>query len=664
MAVKNIYRNNPTHNAIGLLQARKSLYRNGPHYKAATTNPSYARITISGSGGSVTLPNHKDTLQSRQLSTFKTNPSLKSLTISEDGTEYGSKETVSWVIECYNRSDFKAVEAAACRHGSDVTVTFGYPNAWSEVQQQSSITLSNFILCSFAFNTTSEGYWVVEGTAVRATEALKKLELFGGIHAKGLPYRSGDDQLTVTGLVELMTHDAQNNGQTAIDDIDLSGNDGWVFKPNSKHDIKKDPGAVVVYKSSHLTMFSGRISKAWQGIKEKFNWANSTTSSVNTVYYSLGYVVNRLIMGQCHLSYTTKITDTKHFSPLTIDIDPVLSKSYIDSNIRSGIPTQVVLAGSQMGNYKGTYGSDDDLGIDFENVGGAGLSEIYALNQGAVTSEVDIGNILLERSVILDAMEKSANKDVSNADKTNDKSETEESVNILEFLKQIFKVIKEATGNAITLGFSQNPNNPNSLVIIDQNNGLAKDKFNVISFNSIDGDGSTRTLSLASRAGSPEMASSIMAGQTKQGDAVHNLSGKMGEIDSNRNSKYVEAQDNIFTLINSPASLIKSKFNHTQEESLRTAITQINQNKSNDHTSRFDLPTYPGLELSVTLDGTYGFHVGNGISSIHLPENYERNKAYFMVRSVTHEFNAEGSDWETSLSGILCYYADANYIKL
>lgn len=664
MAVTNVYRNNPTDGAIKYLQSRKSLYKNGPHYEAATVNPAYIKLTFSGKGGTKNIPNHLETFEARQINSgLKTNPSLEDVKISNMDTEYGSREAMSWTIKCFNRADFESFEKVICRHGTKVSATFGYAKHW--LGDQTSITIKDFIICSFGFNTDQQGNWIITGSATRATEALKKLECNSGIKAKNLRYKSGPDTFTAKGLAEVMTYDAQNNGSKAIDDIDLAGHDGWVFNKFKEHyGPLKDAGACIVYKSSHKTAWSGQISKWLQGAKEYFDAASSVTSSVNTVYYSLQYVVSRLIMGQTHAHYVDGVLDGA-FAKTVIKFDPKLSHSWIDNSIISGLPTQVVLCGINKGNYRGSYGPGDELGINFEDVGGAGLSPIKAvLSAGGGVMEVDPSKLILERSVILGALESATHKEVPNADKTNDKTETEETINVLEFLRKLFQVVKEATGGSIMLGFMQHPEEHNTLVIIDQKNGKATEPLKCVVFNGIDGDGSTRTITLASRAGSPEMASSMMAGQTTQGDVIHNLNNDSSAISNKRQKNYNDARRDIRELILSPASLIKSRFDATQESALCACVNAVRINKPDSHTRKYDTPTYPGLELNVELDGVYGFRVGNAISSKHMSPAYFNNKAYFMVRGVEHTFTNNGSDWSTSLSGILSYYSDIEYIHL
>ena len=285
--MENVYRNNPTHGALGVLSKRKELYKSGPHYKAATTNPAYFKLTGKGDGGSITIPGYKldDNFPKSQYNSFKPYPSLEESTISYSPTEYGSKEGLSWSIKCFSREDFEALEKVFCRYGTEISAEFGYPKHW--IVDQQSIKVEKFLLVQFEFNTDDEGCWIIKGSAVRATEALKKLELQIGVKVQGLSYISGGERLEVKGLRELMTYDAQQNGQKAIDDINLSGVDGVVFIPKDKHTysapkpFSSAPGAVLVCKSSHMTRWSGRISKALQSFQEGFLGASSTTSSTS-----------------------------------------------------------------------------------------------------------------------------------------------------------------------------------------------------------------------------------------------------------------------------------------------------------------------------------------------------------------------------------------------
>lgn len=665
--MENVYRNNPTHGALGVLGKRKELYKNGPHYKAATTNPAYFKLTGKGDGGSITIPGHKlsDSFPGSQYSDFKPYPSLEEAVVTYSPTEYGSKEGLSWSIKCFTRDDFEALEQVFCRYGTEISAEFGYPKHW--IVDQQSIQIGKFLLVQFEFNADDQGCWIIKGSAVRATEALKKLELQIGVKVQGLSYLSGGERLEVKGLRELMTYDAQQNGQKAIDDINLSGVDGVVFIPKDKHTysapqpFSSSPGAVLVCKSSHMTRFSGRISKALQSFQEGFLGSSSTTSSVNTVYYTLEYVVNRLIMGQCHMKYKDEIVLSPGFAPTAIGFDPKLSTTFVGGAAISGVPTQIVFAGNNHGDYSGKYSVGDELGINFEKVGGAGLGPIKSVIGKRPSTQMDISKILIERGVILDAYDEAAKKEEPNSDKINDKSETEESVNVFVFLKKIFKSIKEAAGGAINLTLTQHPEYTDLMVIVDQRNGYA-DKLECYVFDGINGDGSSRSINLRSNAGSPEMASSMMAGQTNQGDACWNVAGKLKEIDTKRSTAYKKAQSDILKLIKTPGELITSRFNSEVESSLLSAVIAMSTSTPSSHTKVYELPTYPGLELDVTLDGCYGFRIGNAFATSHLSPNYFKNKSYFMVRSVTHTFTAN-SDWVTQLSGILTFYDNIEYIR-
>ena len=660
--MENVYRNNPTHGALGVLGKRKELYKNGPHYKAATTNPAYFKLTGNPEEGkSISVPGYKlsDSFPGSQYSDFKPYPSLEEATISYSPTEYGSKEGLSWSIKCFDRDDFEALEQVFCRYGTEISAEFGYPKHW--IVDQQSIQIGKFLLVQFEFNTDDQGCWIIKGSAVRATEALKKLELQIGGKFSGLSYLSGGERYEVRGLIQLMTYDAQQNGQKAIDDINLSGNDGVTFIPNKNHSYKESPGSVCIYKASHKKFFSGKIGKAFQSFSEGWLGASSTTSSVNIVYYSLEYIVNRLIMGQCHLKYKDEIVSSDKFNPTAIIFDPKLSKSFVDGAVLSGLPTQVVLCGLNKGNYAGKYSVGDELGINFEKVGGSGLNPIKSVvGKNGPSTEIDFKKIIIERSVILDAFEEAAKKEDSNSDKINDKLETEESINVMVFLRKIFKSIKEATGGSISLTLTQHPEQNEKMVIVDQRNGYA-DKLQCYIFDGINGDGSSRSINLRSNAGSAEMASSMMAGQTSQGDPVYNLAGKMDKIDAKRKSAYNKAQSDVLKLIKSPGELIESRFDSDTEAALQSQINALTISKASSHSKKYDLPTYPGLELDVTLDGCYGFRIGNAFATSHLTPNYFKNKSYFMVRSVTHTFTAN-SDWVTQLSGILTFYDNIEYI--
>jgi hypothetical protein len=82
----------------------------------------------------------------------------------------------------------------------------------------------------------------------------------------------------------------------------------------------------------------------------------------------------------------------------------------------------------------------------------------------------------------------------------------------------------------------------------------------------------------------------------------------------------------------------------------------------NDETSQENKTIhYPGLSISVDIDGVFGITPGMAVSTTQIPKAWrDTYKSYFMVTRVTHTF--QQSDWSTKIDGILAYYKNINYI--
>ena len=84
---------------------------------------------------------------------------------------------------------------------------------------------------------------------------------------------------------------------------------------------------------------------------------------------------------------------------------------------------------------------------------------------------------------------------------------------------------------------------------------------------------------------------------------------------------------------------------------------------NNPETATNETVHYPGLSISLEIDGAWGLVPGNAISSTQVPEKWRAAyKSYFMITKTTSTF--QQSDWSLRIEGILAYYPDIQYIKL
>lgn len=639
----NPFRRNPENGAIGVLFDRKKLLVNGPHYKAATRNPAWIKVTGTGNSciGTVVkqLPEDSNTFNETYApsSRLKLKPILKNVSI-EYGGEYGLAQTISITIECYNRPDFEEIEKAFLLPGNTIKASFGYGRSWNPSDQQG-ISAGPFRVVAFNFTTTTEGYWVATCKAVAAAEALKDIEVSSIIKDKNLKYKGGNKTYPVIGMAELIAYDAQKNGATSIDELQ----DGETIKPSGG-------GALVVYHANHL--FATKIGSFINVMVNKFDSKTEAESTHNVVYITLEYIIKRLLMGQIKEEIGKGIItkDAADFKKLDIIFDPDMSYSWTNIHLRSGSPLTCLIMGEKKGNYLNGSNEGKDFEKDCKN-----LSAVKAVEKiEGSRQKVVHKHILLERTLVVKAFSEAAKTRQSTSDSVDVKDTKDLVLPIEDFLKKIFDHIGVCTGGAIQLRLAVHPKNSNHLVVIDQNNGKAKEDLQVVVLNPIDGDGSTRSCTIQSNVGSEEYKA-YMFGLSRKGDGAMSVRGCKEESDTKKQgSLYSDAGSAIQKLLYQPGTLGANQFGAIQENALIQAIGTLS--KSAPDSKKYEMVPYLGMAIEVELDGVYGFIPGNGISTNQLSPHYFKNKNYFQIKTVVHHF--ADSTWTTNISGIMTFYKD------
>lgn len=638
----NPFRRNPLAGAVGVLQSRSTLYKNGPHYKAATRNPAWIQITGVGNGcyGSDTmnLPDTTQTFDStyNPAGKFKLAPILKDVTI-EAGGEFGLAQSISATIQCHTRSDFERVEKAFLLPGNTITAKFGYGRSWNPDDQQS-ISVGPYRVVTFNFTTTTEGYWIASFKAVAAAEAVKNLEVSSIIKETGLSYLGGSKKFPVTGMLELIAYDAQKNGNTSIDELQ----DGETITP------KGAPGAIVVYRPDHL--YGGMFSTMWGKIT--FDGKNEAEKSFGVVYLTLEYIIKRLIIGQIKQEIAKGIlsTDRALFDKLDIVFDPKISFSWTSVHTRSGSPTTCLIMGENKGNYKNFSNEGKNFEKDCKD-----LSKVKAVvARSGNRQKIDHRYILIERGIVSKIFAEMVKKREATADSVDVKDTKELVLPVEDFLKKLFDHIGSCTGGAIQLRLVVHPDDTNKLVVVDQNNGYKDGPLEVVIFNPIDGDGSTRSCTIQSNVGSEEYKAYMFAGSSRKGDGAASIRGCKDLADQSRVSVHTDAVKVISQLLYNPGALGANQFGAVQESALIQAMGTLA--KSTPQSKKYELAPYLGMSIEIELDGVWGFVPGNGILTTQLPTRYLTSKNYFLIRTVTHTFSSEESSWTTKLSGIMTFY--------
>lgn len=240
------------------------------------------------------------------------------------------------------------------------------------------------------------------------------------------------------------------------------------------------------------------------------------------------------------------------------------------------------------------------------------------------------------------------------------KDTNEEVVNVITFFEKIADHISATVGGAIALRLVEHPTDSNILIVTDQNYGVM-DTLECIVFDPIDGDGSTRSCSVQSNVGSQEYKAAMFVGSNKKGDPIAALRGCSPKLVDQRSKELQKAQSDKSALITNPGNLGKNAFNGEQINALKSIMGRIHRNSKD--APKIETIHYPGLSISVELDGVYGFTPGNAVSTTQIPTKWrDQFKSYFMVTSVKHDFNQ--SDWVTRLEGILAYYPNTKYSQL
>ena len=153
----------------------------------------------------------------------------------------------------------------------------------------------------------------------------------------------------------------------------------------------------------------------------------------------------------------------------------------------------------------------------------------------------------------------------------------------------------------------------------------------------------------------------MFVGGSKNGDSVSALRNWTNELKEQREKEYSKAKTDKDSLLKNPGNVGQNKFNGQDINALKSVMGRLYHN--NPQTATDESVHYPGLSISLEIDGVYGLTPGNAVSSTQVPRKWrEQYKSYFMVTAVTHKF--QQSDWSTTISGILAYYPGTEYIPL
>ena len=650
---KNYFRNNPTDNAIGILQSRRSLWdsgKNTQHYKSAMRNNAWCSVTIDG----LKLPQPSETfkkLHGRGLSSPKPYPSLESVKIETAG-QWGHAIHVEVKFTCYLRSDFETFDKAWMRTGKEGFIEFGYVKPYNQ-SEQTYKKLDGLVVALFEFNTDQNAHYHCRVKLVGPSRFAEAAEAKGGLKDRGkYKYKTkgffgGEQTHEVTSLEELLLFDAQENGTSSTDDME------------DNHKVNTPYGDIIVYHPPEKGGMLGGFSRGWERMAGAMKRSGDKQYTFHHEYYSLEYIVNRLINDQV-LGFLKDITTSKSkniIGPIEIICNSDVSVGHGYDVVRSANPNAMLILGSGRGSYlNGSNGN----GKDWES-GGEGAGGAIKCYKG---SEVDLSKIMLERGLIVSALSnaRASSEESDKATQTGPTQKTEVLIYVERFLRELFKEIAYNTGNLFQLTLIEDPDNRKRLLVVDKNNGNA-DTLQVFMFDPIDGDGSTREMTLSSNAGSKEYMAAMFGSIIKPSDINSTINGDISEADSKRASKLSTITKSIEDKVTK--TLPDSVFSIDEVEGLRTLFVEYNQTLSSTDNKKRQIVLYPGLRLNVTLDGIWGFNIGNHIHTTLCPKDPYRitsNGICFNVQRVEHEITSPAADWVTHLEGILTFANPISYV--
>lgn len=625
----------------------------------------YVKLTGKNGDDTVTLPISSDVNYSTDSDTSiyrndrRPVPSLQGVDITLEGTAGALKRAEGKFI-CYTTEQFDEFEKALLRPGSDVTIKYGYVSTDAPSDPG---TFTGKVY-SFDFKYTEQNYIECTFKAVGQGNAIAKTA------ASTVPASVAKNK---TFVKEFEWVNTEATVQTIFDYFDweiqnATGTSGAnQFRPERGPYLNKN-------------YFVCRAPENYVPINDQVLAAGGV-ADYRMIYVRFGYVIDKL----------------NEFSGLSSDqyvkFDPTLT--YKNTNVGgydlwSCDPARVIWT-------KGSYGQveyNDIIGLARESIGTAIIKTVTgtAFESRAIAfTPSDLRhltngpeNIYISRDE-LRALEKKylGEEPIHAADAPTKKQNA--SLNLEEFLQDIFQVIKKASAGFIDLTLISNPGNVSgfgaeNMIIVDRNARPNSGTPTPISFDPAAGDGITRQLLLSGKV-PKSIAADAFTKATNATDPmasagtreiVQNTDSESGDPDVQADLDRVEAAraSGYTGPVATPALAARAAQTTTRwQEALATMYqsgcssegvaalvdffrSQIQSEVNKGNITTFASPKYP-LELDLTLNGIEGFKFGDLITSKLLPNIYrnelDESKIGFTVTRVSHKI--DNNDWTTSLTG-------------
>jgi hypothetical protein len=641
-----------------VLGSRLNLYAKGntsDYYKPKTRNTAYCTITKNGITVSTREDTFEETYNPRSL---KPRPNLLRAEIERighDASLVNLSMRIRGTIEVYSLSDFLKYSEVFCINDpkNQLSITMAYAAPFDGCP---SYKVSGCYIAYGTWQTTNENYYQLSFEAIGPGEVFSSVDIgFSGIwdnaklyykHNKTFEKKVVESQ--VNGYYELMLYDAQKSGADLTDDI----SDGTIVPY-----VRKKPYEGNVSNGIKYLNFRGVLTKSdiivYQPIEGTSLSADPdqipTAQTTTDEFFTLQYIVDRLINEFCLYPLYNKYTD----------LDSGIRDVYVgfaekprcsiifNATVRSCDPRKILILGNGAGNYKDREnqitGKDYEKGIDLE-----GIKSHYG-------DYIDFRKILIHRNTIWEAINSTMHTVEKPRAGVNSKDHfiLEEYLRVTEFFKNLFTTISNCTGGFVQLG----------LIVDDGTNDkddLTKHKIlkivpttfvdtglDIWKFNTLNGDGSTRELSITAELPSTDLHASLVKN-------IFNNSRVTNAIRSDTNdglslSDLEELADRLldeyyFKL------MPRTKYSDETCDAARNLLFNINKGRSTS--SLVNNNQYLWLmKMNVKMDGVGGWRIGHHINSNTVPSSFttERNIA-FVVTKVHHVI--EGQDWQTELESI------------
>lgn len=641
-----------------VLGSRLNLYAKGntsDYYKPKTRNTAYCTITKNGITVSTREDTFEETYNPRSL---KPRPNLLRAEIERighDASLVNLSMRIRGTIEVYSLSDFLKYSEVFCINDpkNQLSITMAYAAPFDGCP---SYKVSGCYIAYGTWQTTNENYYQLSFEAIGPGEVFSSVDIgFSGIWDNAKLYykhnKTFDNKVVesqVNGYYELMLYDAQKSGATLTDDIP----DGTIVPY-----VRKKPYEGKVSNGIAYLNFRGQLTKSdiivYQPVEGAALSADPdqipTAQTTTDEFFTLQYVVDRLINEFCLYPLYDKYTDSDSgIRDVYVGFSDKPRCSIIfNAVVRSCDPRKILILGNGAGNYKDAEtkvtGKDYEKGIALD-----GIKSHYG-------NYIDFRKILIHRNTIWEAINSTMHTVEKPRAGVNSKDHfiLEEYLRVTEFFKNLFTTISNCTGGFVQLG----------LIVDDGTNDkddLTKHKIlkivpttfvdtglDIWKFNTLNGDGSTRELSITAELPSTDLHASLVKNIFNNSRVTNAI-----RSDTNDGLSLSDLEELADRLLDEYYNKLMPRTKYSDETCDAARNILLNINKGRSTSSLVNNNQYLWLmKMNVKMDGVGGWRIGHHINSNTVPNSFttERNIA-FVVTRVHHVI--EGQDWQTELESI------------